>query len=343
MVRASGLRGYEVLMRRLGADPGRLLRRYRVSPETLQDDDALLPLRAAAQLIEGGAAETGCVDFGLRLAEIQDISVLGPVAIAMQNAPTVASAIDTASRYLFVHSAGMALNVHGSSELVPGAIEVRFILTVPGQTVVRQTFDLCLGDIHRMIALLAGPHYRLMGVALPHSPIAPLTTYARFYGAPVFPAEAHGGLHIARETFDVSLQMVNHALRQLAVDYLHEHFGNPDEAVATRVRQALRRTLGTPQNDKTGIAALLGMHPRTLQRHLSAEHTSFETLREDVRKEVTLRYLCETRIPLSQLAGMLGLSEQSALTRCCRRWFKKAPLALRREAAAGPAGLETPP
>src|SRR5690606_32716879 len=136
----------------------------------------------------------------------------------------------------------------------------------------------------------------------------------RFYGAPVYPAQTHGGLHIARATFDVRLQDVNQALRELAVDYLALHFGDPTQNVTTRVRQALRRTLGTPQNSKTGIAALLGMHPRTLQRRLDAERTSFETLRDEVRRETALRYLCETRIPLTQLAGLLGLSEQSALS-----------------------------
>lgn len=74
------------------------------------------------------------------------------------------------------------------------------------------------------------------------------------------------------------------------------------------------------------------MHPCTLQRRLDTEHTRFEALREDVRRDTALRYLCETRIPLTPLAGLLGLSEQSALSRCCRRWFGQTPSTLRRQA-----------
>ncbi|WP_281783915.1 helix-turn-helix domain-containing protein [Sinimarinibacterium flocculans] len=336
MVRASGLRGYRALMHALGADAAMMLERYRISAELLDDDDALLPLRSAALLLEASAAATHCADFGLRLAQIQDISVLGPVAIAMQNAPTVAGAVDIASRYLFVHSPGMALSVHPRSALAAEAVEVRFELTVQGLASLRQTFDVCLGDVHQMIALLAGPHYDLRAVTLPHTPIAPLSTYARFYGAPVHAAQPHGGLHIARSTFEAGLQDVNAALRQLAEDYLALHFSDPGQTVSARVRQALRRTLGTPENSRAGVAQLLGLHPRTLQRRLAAEHCSFEALREDVRRETALRYLCETRIPLSQLAGLLGLSEQSALTRSCRRWFGTTPSALRRRAAASP-------
>ena len=334
MVRASGLRGYQALMQGLGADPGLLLRRYRIAPEALQDDDALLPLRAVVHLLEASATVTQCPDFGLRLADSQDISVLGPVAIAMQNAPTVASALETASRYLFVHSPGMSLSVHPRSALVPGATEVRFELHLPGQTALRQTMDVCLGDVHRMVELLAGKGYALQAVALPHTPLAPLSAYRRFFGAPVRTAQAHGGLHIARATFDLGLQAVNHALRQIAVEYLSQHFGDPEQTVALRVRHALQRTLGA-DGGKVAVAALLGMHPRTLQRHLAAEGTSFETLREAVQQETALRYLCQTRIPLTQLAGLLGHSEQSVFSRACRRWFGMTPSALRRRAAAG--------
>jgi len=335
MVRASGLRGYGALMRELGADPSALLRRYRIAPEALDDDDALLPLRAVVHLLEASAGLTQCPDFGLRLADSQDISVLGPLAIAMQNAPTVAAALDTASRYLFVHSPGMVLTVHPRSEEVPGAVEVRFELRLPGQTALRQTLDVCLGDVHHMVELLAGKRYALQAVTLPHTPVAPLRAYTRFFGAPVRAARPHAGLHIARATFELSLQAVNQALRQIAVDYLAQHFGHPGQTVAVRVRHALQRTMGTTQGGKTAVAALLGMHPRTLQRHLAAEHTSFEALRETVRQEVALRYLCETRIPLTQLAGLLGHSEQSVFTRACRRWFGMTPTAVRRRAAAG--------
>ena len=63
MVRASGLRGYVALMRELGCDPAPLLRRHRISRETLDDDEALIPMRAAARLLElddaGFRAELG--------------------------------------------------------------------------------------------------------------------------------------------------------------------------------------------------------------------------------------------------------------------------------------------
>jgi AraC-like DNA-binding protein len=330
MVRAASLQGYESLMRDLNADPLALLKRHRITPESLNDDDALIPLRSAVNLLEASAAATQRPDFGLRMAQSQDISLLGPLSIAMQNSSTVADALQLASRHLFVHCSAMVFTVIQSSSLVRGSVELRIEIVLSGQPVQRQVMDQCLGDMHNMLRFLARDHYGLKAVALPHTPAAPLKTYTAFFGAPVRTAQEHGGLHVSRQTLTTTLQTVNESLRQIAVDYLTAHFGDPGQTISSRVRLAIRRTLSTAQASKSAVADLLGMHQRTLQRRLEAEHTSFEDIREEVRKQCALRYLCETRIPLIQLAGLLGLSEQSALTRSCRRWFAATPSEIRK-------------
>lgn len=337
MVRASGIRGYVRLMQSLGVDPLPLLRRCHIALESLQDDEALLPLRATMQLAELSAAQTGVGDFGLRLAERQDIGILGPLGIVLQNAPTAAQALRYASRYLFVHSPGVAMSFLDPSPRVDNAVELVFDVNLPERPQQRQTIDLTLGIAHRIIALLTGEHYRLEMVTLPHTPIAPLSHYRRFFGVPVLAQQERAALHIHRATLDASMRGTNPALRQITEDFLARHFRNPDESLSSRVRLALRRMLGTPQASKTDIAAMLAVHPRTLQRRLAAEGSSFEAIREALRQELALQYLRETTIPLGQLSGLLGFPEQSAFSRACRRWFGEAPSALRGRHRAGQA------
>jgi AraC-like DNA-binding protein len=177
----------------------------------------------------------------------------------------------------------------------------------------------------------------LRAVSLPHAPLAPLAAYRRFFdGAPVHAEQPRAALHLGPATLDARLQDTNPALRQITEDYLARHFRMPGESVSARVRLALRRTLGTPRGSKADVADLLALHPRTLQRHLAAERTSFEALREETRRNAALHYLRETRIPMGQLADLLGFSEQSAMTRSCRRWFGMPPTEVRRGAEASP-------
>ena len=122
MVRASGIRGYVATMRGLGVDPLPLLRRHRISLASLDDDDALLSLRSVVHLLEASAAEADCPDLGLRISQHQDIGILGPLGVVMQNAATAKEAVLYASRLLFLQSPGLKLVFNDKSPLIEGAV-----------------------------------------------------------------------------------------------------------------------------------------------------------------------------------------------------------------------------
>lgn len=337
MVRATSLKGYPALMRSLGVEPAALLRRHGITAKQLNDEDALVSLRDAIELLEASAAAAHCDDLGLRMTQAQDIGILGPLAVAMQNSPTVADALQCASRHLYVHSPGIVLSVLPRSTLLADATELRIEFVLPRPPVLRQVTDQSLATLHRILRFLAGERYTLKAVALPHRPLAPLAAYRAFFGAPVRVDQPHAGLHVGAQTLAVKLHAMNESLRRMAMSYLTLQFGDPGQTLAMRVRIAIRRTLGSELGRKPAIAELLNMHPRTLQRRLEAEGTTFEALRDDVCKQAALRYLRETQVPLSQVAGLVGLSEQSALTRSCRRWFDAPPSQLRRARSDAPA------
>jgi AraC-like DNA-binding protein len=72
-----------------------------------------------------------------------------------------------------------------------------------------------------------------------------------------------------------------------------------------------------------------GLHPKTLQRRLAAENTTFAELVDQTRRDTARRRLLGTDLSLHQICGQLGYSEQSVLTRSCNRWFNSTPAAYR--------------
>ncbi|MET0197707.1 MAG: helix-turn-helix transcriptional regulator, partial [Rhodococcus fascians] len=84
------------------------------------------------------------------------------------------------------------------------------------------------------------------------------------------------------------------------------------------------------------VAALMLLHPRTLQRRLASEDTTFDALADDSRRELALSLLANTDVPLSAVSRQLGYSEPSTLTRSAKRWFGMTPLAKRRELTSRP-------
>jgi AraC-like DNA-binding protein len=77
------------------------------------------------------------------------------------------------------------------------------------------------------------------------------------------------------------------------------------------------------------------MHPRTLQRRLREEGTTFEAIKDEARQDLAQRYLSQPDVPLTQITSLLGYSEQSALGRSCRRWFHTTPREMRARLSSG--------
>ncbi len=78
MVQAQSLRGYQELVGDLGGNPTRLLRQAGIDPAALNRLTAFIGFEALTELLERSAAELHCPDFGLRLAQRQDMKGAPP-------------------------------------------------------------------------------------------------------------------------------------------------------------------------------------------------------------------------------------------------------------------------
>jgi AraC-like DNA-binding protein len=74
------------------------------------------------------------------------------------------------------------------------------------------------------------------------------------------------------------------------------------------------------------------MSPRTLQRRLAGERTSYQALVREVREDLARAYLAESRLAISEIAFVLSFSDVSTFHRAFRRWTRQTPLAYRRRA-----------
>ncbi|MEU6658772.1 helix-turn-helix transcriptional regulator [Streptomyces sp. NPDC046821] len=134
-----------------------------------------------------------------------------------------------------------------------------------------------------------------------------------------------------------SLRGGNTRLRHLALAYLDEQLPKESTDVVGSVRAVVEQSLGTSPPEIGAVAGLLNLHPRTLQRRLRSAGTTFAEVVDDQRRAAARHYLTATDLPLGQVALLLGLSEQSALNRCCRRWWGATPRAVRLGRAGGEA------
>ncbi|WP_158971482.1 AraC family transcriptional regulator [Chachezhania sediminis] len=77
------------------------------------------------------------------------------------------------------------------------------------------------------------------------------------------------------------------------------------------------------------IAPKLGMTPRTLIRHLHANDTSFQAIKDGLRRDMAIRDLQAGRKGIEEISYGLGFSSSSNFHRAFRRWTGVPPSAYR--------------
>lgn len=119
------------------------------------------------------------------------------------------------------------------------------------------------------------------------------------------------------------------------MDHLESNFSPCESDSATKVsaraRAVINRCLADGNCTHEYVASVVGLHPRTLQRRLREEGTTFEEIKDGVRRDIALRCLRQRTIPLIRVAEILGYSETSVLSRSCFRWFARSPRQLRNQ------------
>lgn len=103
-----------------------------------------------------------------------------------------------------------------------------------------------------------------------------------------------------------------------------------DNDVSTRVRLHLQRVLPV-WPDLAATSQALHMSVSTLQRRLAAEQTTFQVLKDELRRDMAITRMNTSAVPLAALAVELGFSDSAAFQRAFKSWTGSAPGAYRRD------------
>ena len=188
--------------------------------------------------------------------------------------------------------------------------------------------------MYHAIQVMSDREIRPREIWFAHEPLSPLVTYRRYFGTKVCFGKPVNAVFLNSDDFERPLKNPDHRLYDLATNFIDTRYPPVNSLVSVQVRAVGARLLAEGKCSHKEVAEKLGVHPRTLQRRLREEGASFEEIRDDIRRDMALRYLGQKSISLTRLAWMLGYSEPSVFTRSCHRWFAKSPRSLRLELSA---------
>lgn len=324
-----------------GIDPGSdagidaFWRATDLTPQIIADDDA----RSSAAQLGAAWAEalrlTGDPQLPLRIAAAAQPGALGIIEHVCRAAPTLGEALRQWVRYLNLldDTAPLSLEVEEDRALL--RVEHEREAPAPAAD------ELCLALVARLARELCEAPVRPLAVELAHRGPDDVAPYQAWFEAPVtFGAEATQ-LVLPRAALAARLVPADPAplaLLARADDELAER-ASADPPRTQQVKRVLHEALRSDDAQVESVAKQLGITVRSLQRRLKDEGTSFQAVREDVRRALAQRYL-EDGLALAEISFLLGFSEPGAFLRAFKRWTGMTPVERRAEhraAAAAPA------
>ncbi len=140
---------------------------------------------------------------------------------------------------------------------------------------------------------------------------------------------------LSEADLDVEIPNPDAQIYQLSTDFIEQRFPSADAVLGPRVHAIVERLLAEGDCTHAGVAALLGMHPRTLQRRLRSEGnvcrvdqgwratgpgaSAFETIDDAVESDREAARLLGDLRALTQLLSMVRIVTPAASVRRLRR------------------------
>lgn len=153
-----------------------------------------------------------------------------------------------------------------------------------------------------------------------------------YLGCPVTFNHDTLGFVFNKTVLDLPIVTSSKEMLALFEDYMLEiqmHESNQEGRLTGAVRRFLLHSLLSSDLSLRHVAEKFNMSERNMQRRLKAEGTSYQKILDDLRIELSLKYLKE-RTPLPEIGFLLGFESQSAFNKFFKKHFGMQPSAYKK-------------
>ena len=322
-----------------------------------------LPIGQWWALLERVAQVSNDPHVGLRigkLTQIQDVGVLGYLAASCE---TLGQAMQRLQRF-----EGLLQQLAASSVAVDGDC-IRLAWTNENGHSTDLSNEVLISGLLTVLGILIAPHrIKPVCVEFPRKSDSGLATYEAMLGCPVQFARPQLAVRLRADNLmlpinsrDTHLMQllgcpVQFARPQLAVRLRADNLMLPinsrdthlmqllEQKAATalkglehsdefliQLQKAMSRGLLERNASMPWVAVQLNMSVRSVYRALNERGKTFKGQLDELRQTLAQQYLADETLSLSEIALLLGYSEQSAFNRAFRQWTGSTPLKHRRE------------
>ncbi len=315
-----------------GCDARQLFVAAGLDPSLLGDGDARYKVANMQDLWRQSVVESNNPAFGIEVGKGWNPTTFHALGFAWLASSSLGGALSRFARYSHVINDALISNFScrgRSAELILSSA-ARNLTPQPA------ALDAAVVALVKMCRMLCGETFAPQSVEFIQTPlvsVVPLEAYLRCPVAHTVANEREASMVIKFDAYDVekALPTGNRALVQanemVTIEYLNS-LGK--SSLTHRVCAKIYELLPGGEVTEAAVARSLNLSLRSLQRKLSEEATNYSQLLEKIRRDLAAYHLQNSHLSLSEVAFLLGFSEQANFSRAFRRWHNLSPSAYRR-------------
>ncbi|NMM26250.1 MAG: AraC family transcriptional regulator [Glaciimonas sp.] len=191
--------------------------------------------------------------------------------------------------------------------------------------------ELMLKLVHGVASWMIGRKIPLVQVdfAFPRPARAP--EYVYVFPGPINFGQAQTALYVDSEHLNAPIRQDKSALsgflRNAPADWLYVPFS--EKMLTHRVCDYLESVLGSMPT-VASTARALHYSVRTLSRRLAEEGTTFQAVKDELRRDMAILQLIKTELPIAAIGSSIGFDNPTTFNRAFKLWTGSAPGAYRR-------------
>lgn len=309
-----------------------LLKQAGIDPALVGADNAYLTAEQLGALLSALKSASGDRAFGLHYGQNNHYHGRSVVVELLYSARTLREALRELVKYkeLVLPHAQIAMTVEGELATIiyiPGSVHLKENQTTYNEIILSRIVSIC--------RWVTGDKFPLHELRFSHGKPDYIEEYQRFFASPVVFDYPENQVIFNKAVLDLplvgSLPDYHSRIEEKAAEQLEKLAA--DCKVSRKVIRYIDLNMGKAGIGIDDVAGFLNMTPRTLQRKLKLENTSFVELRDHLRRDKAQTYLIHSSISVSSLAVLLGFSDVSTFYHAFKRWQGISPGEYRRQKA----------
>ena len=313
-------------VRARGLDADALLKQVGLSPGLLHSSQARVSAKHYGALWRLVAATLDDEFFGQDSRRMKSGS-FAMICHSLLNCKTLGSAIDRSLRFYAL----ILDDIYG--KLIVSGAEASIVLH-EGADAQHRVFahEVLLMLLHGVACWLVGRRIPIKRAQFSYAEPAHSAEYRLMYSTAIGFRAPHTAIVFDAAYLDLPIvqnqRTVKEFLRNAPENILLKYKNG--SSLGARIRQRLRQSLPGDLPEFETLAEEMNLTPATLRRRLHEEGTFYQSIKDQLRRDLAIGYLSHSKRSAMDIGLELGFSERSAFHRAFKKWTGASPGEFRR-------------